>query len=63
MSKDLKIKKITNFLPFLAKNGIFCEMSTENDQKPLNMGYFEGFMEKNQKKIDTYFGNHVRQNA
>ena len=50
MSKDLKIKKITNFLPFLAKNGIFCEMSTENDQKPLNMSYFWGFYGKKSKK-------------
>ena len=27
------------------------------------MGYFRGFYEKKYKKIDTYFGNHVHQNA
>ena len=63
MSKDLKTKKNANFLPFLAKNGTFWEMSTENDPKPQNMGYFRGFYEKKSKKIDTYFGNHVHQNA
>ena len=50
MSKDLKTKKITIFLTFLAKNGPFWEMYTENDQKPLNIGYVRGFDVKKSKK-------------
>ena len=50
MSKDLKTKKNTNFFTFLAKNGPFWEMYTENDQKPLNIGYVRGFDEKKSKK-------------
>ena len=46
MSKVLKTKKNTNFLPFLAKNGTFWEMSTENDPKPQNIGYLRVFYEK-----------------
>ena len=46
MSKDLKTKKITNFLTFLAKNGIFWEMYIENDPKPQNIGYLRVFYEK-----------------
>ena len=50
MSKDLKTKKNTNFLPFLAKNGTFWEMYTENDPKPRNIGYLRVFDEKKSKK-------------
>ena len=50
MSKDLKTKKNANFLPFLAKNGTFWEMSTENDPKPQNIGYLRVFYEKKSKK-------------
>ena len=50
MSKDLKTKKITNFLTFLAKNGTFWEMYTENDPKPRNIGYLRVFDEKKSKK-------------
>ena len=55
MSKDLKTKKITNFLTFLAKNGTFWEMYIENDPKPPNIGYLRGFDEKKSKKIFYVF--------
>ena len=50
MSKDLKTKKNTNFFTFLAKNGTFWEMYTENDPKPRNIGYLRVFDEKKSKK-------------
>jgi hypothetical protein len=50
MSKDLKTKKNTNFFTFLAKNGPFWEMYTENDPKPRNIGYLRVFDEKKSKK-------------
>ena len=50
MSKDLKIKKNKFVLPFLAENGNFWEMYTENDPKPRNIGYLRVFDEKKSKK-------------
>ena len=61
--KGFKNKKNSNFWPFLAKNGTFCEMFTEMTQNLKIWVILEGFMKKNIKKIDTYFGNHVHQNA